>query len=511
MDRHVKILSVNGASRLFFGLVFSIFLMAAMTPGDVSADPAECVIKLGHDGKTYTYSKSLTSVGSTAEWAKVSKAAFVRSTSGPCTFTIYNKSNFLGPSVTLGTNLSGRIRAGLDGITKKDSGGGDTWGVRSIKMTRVATDCVLNMGGGGVRMDYYAGRYLTIPECGAVSSFLGGDCQAYAWNAVSFGAGDEDNRFKAFHPSPYRSNAYDPGFRLRSLKIWNQNGTCSPIAKDHGRCLPQTTLGQSIYVLPNADDDRDKDGLMDELENYLATAFRPIYVNHSSENATKVNVYEAVTGAKVIEPVTTYQVEPVTNGEIAIRFMKIWREDKGVAILCAGHAGDTQLNTIYLKTQGTPSSAEYGRFWYVYKTGGGVEGDLAWEKGDGSIRGVHFEKWEGESAPTANHLVIYFSKGKHHEYGDAGWSGQADKECSLVTAHINSRGEQHDPPLPKRLAVIRSPAGKGDRFNYNNVGNKAHHDGFLDDLGPLGYAGQRFWSGENFYSDAATPPCKNFK
>lgn len=504
---------VNMAGCSLSGLTLSIFLVVATLFCPLYAYAAECVIKIGDAGKTYTYTKRL-EPGQSAEWAAVSQASsFIRSTSGPCRFEVFNNTNFRGHSVILGSNLSSRIRAGLDGIVRKDSGGGDTWRIRSIKMTRVVTDCTLSLGGDGVRMDYYGGNYETLPAMDRIGSFSGGDCQARIWNGVSYGVNDPHNRFKALHPVPHRPNAYDPGFRVRSMKIWDELGRCPAIASDYGRCLPQIVLPRSIYALLSDDDDQDKDGLVDRLENDLAHAFRPIYVNHSTENATRVNVYEAVTGEKVMEPVTAYQVEPVRDGEIVIRFMKLWRHDRYDSVLCGGHEGDSQLNTIYLKTYDDRSAPEYGRFWYAYKTTGGCESDLRWEKGDGSIRGVSFEKWKNESVPsnTANHLVIYFTKGKHHEYADGGWSGQADKNCPTIKAYINSRGEKSNPPLPKRIAVIRSPAGKGDRFDYNNVGNRAHNNGYLNDLGPLGFAGHHFWSGRHFYSEKAVAPCRDFK
>ena len=97
-----------------------------------------CTIVLGGGGKSQTISPSFS--GTSGNYTvNTSKAwDFVRSTSGDCTFTIYNDANQRGRYVTLGTNLDKRIRAGEDGIRYKDDGGGDTWRVRSVKIKHVA-------------------------------------------------------------------------------------------------------------------------------------------------------------------------------------------------------------------------------------------------------------------------------------------------------------------------------------------------------------------------------------
>lgn len=478
-------------------------------------DLKECAIRVGESGKTWTYSKKL-ALGQVAEWPSNKAASFIRSTSGPCHITIYNKENFKGRRVTLGSNLNGRIRAGLDGIRYKDSGGGETWRIRSIKIKRVDTTCRLRIGGNGIRMDYYVGNIPSVPAMDRISWFLGGDGSAKIWNDVSFGLNDKNNRFKALHPSGQRSGSYDPGFRVRSIKIHKESGKCPSYAKDRGRCLPQTILKRSIYSV-RGKQDLDEDGLVDAFENQLATAFRPIYVNHSTENATRVNAYTTVTGKSVIEPVTIFQVHPVKPGEIVIRFMKLFLWDRQDTWTCPGHKGDSQAHEIYLLTTPLGGDSLYGRFWYLYKTTDGIENDLRWQKGDGSIRGVTFEKWPGERnvAGTANHEVIYFTKGKHHEYADGGWSGQTDKRCGYVKAHIDSRGQLHNPSLPKRIAIIRSPRGKGDRFDFNNVGRgkstKDRKFRFFDDLTPFGFPGKRVWSGKIFYTTKAGPVNRRFE
>jgi hypothetical protein len=249
-------------------------------------------------------------------------------------------------------------------------------------------------------------------------------------------------------------------------------------------------------------EDQDRDELVDELENELATAFRPIYVNHSTEDATRVDAYTTVTGESVIEPVTVFQVHPVRDGEIIIQFMKLWLWDVYDSFWCGGHKGDSQRHEVYLKTAPSDDPSRHNTFWYIYKTTGGIESDLKWETEDGSIRGASFERLPGDSSSVpANHLVVYFTKGKHHEYADQGWSGQTDKDCSTINAYINGRGELHDPPLPKRAAIIRSARGTGDRFDFTNVGSREFPH--FNDLEPYGFPGESFWDGGHFYDAGA--------
>ncbi len=85
-----------------------------------------CQIVVGGGGKSEYIDVYLNPNG---QYIKNTKKAwdFIRKTTGPCKFTIYNGKNLGGKHVTLGTDLHKRIRAGLDGVRYKDSGGGDTW------------------------------------------------------------------------------------------------------------------------------------------------------------------------------------------------------------------------------------------------------------------------------------------------------------------------------------------------------------------------------------------------
>jgi hypothetical protein len=484
-----------------FGAALAIVVAGAHP---APAETAACAIVVGGGGKSHRYDARL-APGQSARFDGVPASDFVRSTSGPCVFVVYNDAGFAGRSVRLGSELDDRIRAGLDGIVRRDKGGGETWRVRSVRMERVETACRLRLGGGGVRMTYFAGVHPEVPAMDRVGELVGEGCTADIWNGTDFGAHDPDNRFKSLHASGPRSEAYDPGFGVRSLRIMAGAARCPAFARDQGRCLPQILLDRGLRT-ESAPRDRDRDGLDDEMENQLAAAFRPIYVNHSSEDGTRTGIYRSAGGDSVSEPATLFQVDREGKDEIVIRFMKLWRRDVYDQVLCGGHEGDSQPHRLYLRTA-PAGDARRGRFWFVHRVRGGIEQDLDWAAGDRSLRGPRFEGEAGANG-TATHLVIYFSKGKHHEYGDGGWSGQTDRGCVNIKAHTNGRGQLHQPPLPRRAAILRSPAGHGDRFDFTNVGTVAHP--FFDDLGPYGFPGQRVWSGKLFYSKKAQPVCRIF-
>jgi hypothetical protein len=191
--------------------------------------------------------------------------------------------------------------------------------------------------------------------------------------------------------------------------------------------------------------------------------------------------------------------------------MKLWRNDMSDTY-CLGHEGDSQYHTLFLKST-HKSAQEYGKQWIVFKTEGGTVDDLKWEQGDGSIRGVTFLKWRGDF--SRQHLIIFFSKGKHHEFADGGWSGQSEKIdefgtfCSITKVEANGEGEKHTPPFPTRIAIILAPIGAGDKFGYTNVGSRDFP--FFDDLTAFGFPNQRVWSGKSFYSESAAPVDRKFK
>jgi len=567
-----------------------------------------CRIEVGGGGNTeiielFPNQPSVLVVNTSANWD------FIRKTSGPCHFTVYNEVDMGGRYVTLGSDLEVKIRAGEDGVRYKDSGGGDTWKIRSVRVVRFFNnlDCHVSIGGGGVRMTYYPGSYARIPAVDRMNYFVGGNCTARLWNERAYGALDSDNRFAAIQTNTTdvaigkTRPVFDPGFRIRSMIIthWG-NQYCTPNSPnyDFGRCLPIHTLPISIYTSDPLLD-RDGDGLNDELENELADAFRPIAVNHSTENATRVNVYTTVDGNSVSEPVVAFQVRQAgeVEGAIEIVFMKLWLEDKdGGGNHCDPHAGDTQWNKIHLKTP--MGTSETGKVWWLYSThddlssalgrsridnaallddmiiddevlvsesieaqelrerqklldlgivydffdnsdltayyassqielsarekdadkistpSRGATYEFEWKQGDINLDKPQFERLDTESnSIMPRHLMIYFVKGKHHEYQDARLSGQHDPHCFVYNqlAHIDSRGELRVPPLPQRPFELRSPAGKGDRYNYNNVGSRDKFlNYFMNSLDYFGFPGKRIWEDACFYSTGAHAPNRAF-
>lgn len=351
-----------------------------------------CTIVLGGGGKSQTITQSFNSNTGSYSLNTSSAWDFIRSTSGECRFTIYNDKNLSGRYVTLGSDLSTRIRAGEDGVRYKDDGGGATWRIRSVKIEPAATsNCFLNIGGGGVRMNYYPGNYEKVPAMDRISYFFGGNCDAKAWNESNYGNTGENNRYVALHTNALNvaqgesRNVYDPAFRVRSLMVrdWG-NSNCSSetsLNRDYGRCLPSIQLSSSIYT-SSSTLDKDKDGLNDQFENYLADAFTAIAINHSTEDGTRPYTqtdidnhtsnsypYYDFQGNPVIEPVVVFQVRKAgsTPNQIEISYMQIWKKDVYDSKICEGHHGDTQSDTFVLETP--PSSHSlHGKFWWLKST-----------------------------------------------------------------------------------------------------------------------------------------------
>lgn len=224
---------------IFFGVLLAIFLPIAMitTPVKGAADNT-CSITIGRDGKSETYWLNVNSNSISPNMLSVSNVKltsdFIRKTTGPCVFTVYNSANFQGRFVTLGTDLSKTIRAGIDGVENRSSGGGDTWAIRSLKIEAVAQPiCALRIGGNGVRMTYYGGvsfnnqgklvtamKLNKVPAMNRISSLedLRNSnnvvCKAEIWNSMDYGG-----RVKTVNE--FSGHTYDPGFRARSLELYS--------------------------------------------------------------------------------------------------------------------------------------------------------------------------------------------------------------------------------------------------------------------------------------------------
>jgi hypothetical protein len=496
--------------KIFRGAVMVLGLFFA--GGNLSAEV--CTVRLGEDGGTRTFTYDLTGgVGQYVYWTNQPGQSFIRSTSGPCNFFIYNGSNLDGKWVAIGTDLGERIRPGLDGIENKSNGGGDTWKARSVLIQKADTTCRLRVGGNGVRMTYYPSSDLEfVPRSNRVESLMvdgATECEARVHNSVQFGIDDYDNRYKTMQAANGIARNYDPGFFVRSVSLFRKYSSgCAERDFYSNRCVPQTTTFQNLYT-NNTNLDKDGDGLHDFYENVIAQTFRPVYNNHSTEDSSIGTLYyEAGTGAAVSEPATIFQVRQTgTANEIAVQYNSLWYNDSGCA-LGGAHQGDFGMNTIFLRT------SDGGRHWYAVRTSM-HDDESAWTKDAGQLRATTFAYW-GEG--TSNHATFFFMKGKHHNYSDTGWSGQQDIKTSGLglgcTCYNNGRG--YLVGLPTRAASLYLPAANGllvpvapnpgagttpiDGKPMTNAGSAGIW--FFNDLTIFTgtYAGQRIYDDPNFFS-----------
>jgi hypothetical protein len=200
-------------------------LPSASTSNEFFSEKCECTIRLGEAGQTFTYGRSLKERESFYLEA-VHESSFIRSTTGPCLFTVYNGRNFSGRYVTIGTNLSergkvtmdgisrdARIRAGMDGVKNKDKGGGETWRVRSVHIERVPTICKITLGGNNVSLDYYGmkGDKIRIIPMMTFIRETKGDCIYTVYNSQGL-----RNRPKQYQFVTKRTRV---GYGVRSLEF----------------------------------------------------------------------------------------------------------------------------------------------------------------------------------------------------------------------------------------------------------------------------------------------------
>lgn len=124
----------------------SIFLLTLLFFSPAYAE--KCSITLGGDGRSRTEttesSKDFHHIG--GRWE------FIRSTSGPCIFKVYNKDQLQqGRSNVYGSNITGRIRIGAKGAQNK---GG--WKARSLSIVKIKNpSCSITLGDNGVRQTFY--------------------------------------------------------------------------------------------------------------------------------------------------------------------------------------------------------------------------------------------------------------------------------------------------------------------------------------------------------------------
>ena len=209
-----------------------------------------CSITLGENGKSHTYiiwfaldpvsnsiddgvisysQGGMTMIRSTDSTESILNvpsdfrpSRFVRETKGDCVFQIFNSTNLKGRNVFIGTDLSKRIRAGIGGVT----GAGATWKVRSLRVThwpraQYNWNCKIRLGGDGIRMTFPAGNFPRVPGMNRVSYVTGypwgpndSVCKAQMYNHAGY-----ESPLRIKQGPYYPSKAYDPGFRIRSIKL----------------------------------------------------------------------------------------------------------------------------------------------------------------------------------------------------------------------------------------------------------------------------------------------------
>lgn len=175
-------------------LLFTISILLA----SAGAANAQCSIKLGGAGKSATLDHSSDSTG---PWE------FIRSTSGHCTFEVFNSTNFQGRSVVYGTDVNKRIRIGALGA--QDSEG---WGARSVRITPVQNSaCRVVLGDSGVSQTFLGpGQVRNISGWGVLRETTGA-CHVILFNGANFN-GRQDDYTEARRQARLE-------WRVRSIKI----------------------------------------------------------------------------------------------------------------------------------------------------------------------------------------------------------------------------------------------------------------------------------------------------
>jgi hypothetical protein len=236
-----------------------------------------------------------------------------------------------------------------------------------------------------------------------------------------------------------------------------------------GRSVLSVKLQRSLMMGPadTFDMDRDRDCLVDSMENALADAFRPYCIFDSDEGARQS-----------FEPVTLFQVRPLdiqaSNARIKMKWVFLFRNDGGYgpSSWCGDSHGGDNDDAFYELT-----SNDAGTTWALVRVGLSFKG-LEWPTN--SRLGVY--------APT--HPIIYMSGHKHHEYFTKDWNHQDSLYSGYgCNEDVNGQGAG----VLVDLQSLR-------RGRYNNVGEPEHHPTppFVNDLGHY-YPGFTAWGGEDFF------------
>ncbi len=236
----------------------------------------ECTINFsGQSGvQTHPFTVSLEegqSQGFSFDEENIAASSFVRSTEGPCIFTVYNAYGFEGRFVIIGTDLKSQIRIGTGAFLHREEtetrdpfndaikdlnprvrnntepyrenpeaylsayralegviDGGTTWKARSVIIERVSTDCSIRLGDDSKSdssgLIYYGKKgdvFNSIPAMDFIKE-ISEDCKFRVYNGTGFRTLDDLKESKTYNTSYSKSKdskGKTIGYNVRSLKI----------------------------------------------------------------------------------------------------------------------------------------------------------------------------------------------------------------------------------------------------------------------------------------------------
>jgi hypothetical protein len=317
-------------------------------------------------------------------------------------------------------------------------------------------------------------------------------------------------------PFEGRDSGYDPAMRRQDGYYWYEKVTGPEIVMAP---LLRVQLSRSLFESPTDDpsSDRDRDGLIDDLENVLADAVRPYLIFDSNEAARVGERHEPVT----LFTVSPYRGTGPANAtkeptSIRITWLFLFQNDGGYgpASWCRkDHKGDNDNAYYELESQ----DGTTGKVWRIRRV---VLAPLTLPPG----RESEAFRWPDTSRMDVYqviHPVIYMSSHKHHEYFTRDWDesdsyygerwvaqtcndnvdGQGFRCLADIQMVAKSEPETADTVAclsDRRLKMTTKPGSAA----YNNAGEAAADahstPPFVNDLSRF-FPGQSAWSTESFY------------
>lgn len=307
----------------------------------------------------------------------------------------------------------------------------------------------------------------------------------------------------------WKGNIYDPanpnvfppqGFERRSGG--DRNG-----GSGEGYYWYEKVTGPEIVVKPNLrvkltrslfmeqtdapNNDKDQDGLIDNLENKLANTFRPYLIFDNAEKA-RVKPYEPI----ILFQVRKMAIGGMTSGgtritRIGIKWVFLFKDDGGYgpdSDCDDAHGGDNDDAFYELE------SRDNGVTWILINAGLSSRGVN--NTGYPNFAGSEWPKNSRFEIYDLTHPIIYMSAHKHHEY----FTRDNDHDDSRYSSwgcndDVNGLGDRF-------LVDLQSIAKKDPQFSgCNNVGELHSHPTlpFVNDLGVY-YPGHSVWGNESFYA-----------